>query len=331
MAVRLLAGPFLIKETETGEVAQSMVFQMWWPNVGLIVKATFPKKNSTLINVVTLDGVSAEIMDRSLANYFNKWGWWPAYQKVVGMYGPEEYVVEPFAFATQKTHPSEQPPNWSNFYYRYVRLLDRRIYFFNGRIYRQVNGVATDAPESEMFTSLLFITFITGEVHPGRNDHEVFVSDSYFNQACFYDTAAQKILAPVYYFGMPCEGIVYVPEYGVIVTGHSETMDPPPDPANPDKKWAMIRVWSLEVEPTAVTPVVVVGASKSGGVTTYQVRVTGAQGEPAPQNLVNWTLTGAGVLLVAQSETDKDGYATTQVQYQLDEIGQSVVDASVAC
>jgi len=46
---------------------------------------------------------------------------------------------------------------------------------------------------------------------------------------------------------------------------------------------------------------------------------------------VNWTLTGAGQLLQHQSETDDEGFATTQVQYQLAETGPSVVDASVTC
>jgi hypothetical protein len=111
-----------------------------------------------------------------------------------------------------------------------------------------------------------------------------------------------------------------------MVSSHKEVL-----PEHPDKTLSTIRVWSLEVEPTQLTPVVAIGSTKSGSVMTYRVQLLGAQDEPAPEEAVNWTLTGAGQLLQHQSETDDEGFATTQVQYQLAETGPSVVDASVTC
>jgi hypothetical protein len=330
MGVRQLAGPFVFKDLETGEIPTSMGVYTWWPGVGLIVKANFSKKNSYDVNVATLDGYCAQVMGRSAAAYFHYWNWWPEQKKMVGLYGTKEYVVEPLTFMTQQTHPDDQPTEWANFFYRYVRLPDRRIYYYNHRMYRQVNGVKIDVPESAPF---LQSSFFGAEVFPGRNTSEVLVSDTYLGQAaCFYNTASQKVSSPVYYFGVPCRRIVYAPEYGVFVTEHLEVVTPPPDPEDPDRKLYTLRVWSLEVEPTLLTPVTVVtGSSKVGQVVTYGTRLTGAQNDPAYGELINWTLAGTGTLLDPQTATNTEGLATTRVQYQFGDIGPSVVTASVEC
>lgn len=317
MAVRLLAGPFPLK-SETGEVTSTMKVIGWYPGVGLLTYGYFPSFMSDQVCVGTLDGVC---IPRAMFLYPASWSWWPEQKRIVGFTGGKEHLMDPISFAIQHTSPLDQPTNFAD-YRRYVKLPDRRIYFRDGRVYRQVQGVPIDVPESVVFTPL----FPGAEVFPGRHRMDVFVGDSYYNQACFYNTISQKMSSPVYYIGMACDELIYAPEYGVMVSSHKEVL-----PEHPDKTLSTIRVWSLEVEPTQLTPVVAIGSTKSGSVMTYRVQLLGAQDEPAPEEAVNWTLTGAGQLLQHQSETDDEGFATTQVQYQLAETGPSVVDASVTC
>lgn len=329
MSVRLLAGPFLFRDSETGELPTSLFTQAWWPGVGLIVRANFSKKNSYDFNIATLDGYCTQIMERNVAAYFHVWSWWPEQKKMIGLYGTKEYVVEPMAFMTQQVHPDDQPTEWGNFYYRYVRLPDRRIYYYNHRIYRHVNG-ETDVPESAPF---LAAAFFGGEVFPGRHTSEVLVSDTYYGKmACFYNTASQKVSSSEYYFEESCRRITYAPEYGVFVTEHLEVVTPPPDPEDPERKFHTIRVWGLEVAPTILTPVVVVtGSMKIGQVVTYGTRLTGTQSDPAEGEVINWMLTGVGSLLDPQTVTDSEGRATTRVQYAFGDTGTSIVSASVEC
>lgn len=103
-------------------------------------------------------------------------------------------------------------------------------------------------------------------------------------------------------------------------------------PAPPPPASTGIRVWALEVHPTKLSDVeVVAGQVKSGQVVTYRVRATGRQDDPAEGELIEWAVSGAGTLLTAQSRTNATGYATAKVQYGVDETGNSVVEATLAC
>ena len=156
---------------------------------------------------------------------------------------------------------------------------------------------------------------------PGRGEMDFFVKDG-GDIGCFYDAQYQKIASPSYHTGIPANFLCYCPEYGVLVSVHVG------GGANPSE----LRVWSLEVEPTILTnPTPFIGTPMAGQVVTYRVRLTGAQTDPAEGELVDWTLTGVGLLLDMQSKTDAQGYAIARVQYRLGETGNSTLNASVTC
>ena len=121
------------------------------------------------------------------------------------------------------------------------------------------------------------------------------------------------------YLGMACEAMTYINDFGVIATLHHDT------------DW-FIRIWSLEPTPVAVSaPTLSAGSVQQGRRAFFRVQVTGDQNEPCPEEYVNWTLTGAGTLLITQSATDVDGYATTAVQYASTDTGSTDIGASVSC
>ena len=240
--------------------------------------------------------------------------------------GGAELVYEPMAFCFQNAEPpGANPVTGIPVYTNYVKLADRRIYMSGGQMYGVADGITTpEGPDLGWYTG--------GDlVHPGRNNQEVFVTGTHvgtsqdFKEGRFYDTVAKTYSTP-YYIGMACSRLLFVPEFGVMLSCHADD----PEVAYP---W-VIRVWSLEVQPTIISPVTVAnGVPKSGQVVTYQVQVTGAQNEPAEGELVDWSLgsPSVGFLLDVQSKTDAMGVAKTKVQYLVGETGESVVTASVQC
>jgi hypothetical protein len=233
-----------------------------------------------------------------------------------------ELVFEPIAMVAQAAGPEKAPSGIITFL-RYVKLADRRIYTNSFKMYRQVEGVVPDVPEYD------FYPFFPDEVLPGRSEHDMWVpgASQQTGSGCFYDTVMCRVSSPVYkiatlpYFNF----LGYAPEYGVLFSIHATGPSPTIDQL-------MVRIWSLEVHPTILTvPEAFIGTPKSGQVVTYRVRVTGDDDDGAENELVNWSLTGAGVLLDVQTKADADGYATARVQYGLGESGSSTVEARVLC
>lgn len=337
MSVRLLAGPFDILDVK-GVPLITVNGGTWYPHVGLVIDGTAATGEDDALgglHLVTLDGVAAHITELMR----HSWSWWPERKWMIRMtYVTRdmydnlierhvEEIMEPIAFTGQFTSPGdwltsgEVAANLRTF--RYVRLRDRRIYSGSGnKVWRQVDGVIPDVPESDPFP---FVTDLDG-MRAGRSETDVWLGGGNLDvtKGCFYDTATCKVSSPVYQIDptipSSLRAIGYATDYGVIFSIH-----------HTDTTW-QIRVWSLEVQPTILTaPTVLVGTPKSGQVVTYQVQVTGDQNDGAEGELVNWSLTGAGVLLQVQTKADADGYATTQVQYGIGETGTSTLEARVEC
>lgn len=70
-----------------------------------------------------------------------------------------------------------------------------------------------------------------------------------------------------------------------------------------------VSIYANSVLPTAITDPVAFPALTRGRQSAVSVTLTGADGEPAPGELVDWALTGPGTLLATQSESDADGVA----------------------
>jgi len=194
---------------------------------------------------------------------------------------------------------------------------DRRLFFETHRV-RAFNSTTNGVIEGPS------IMFNSGKPWAGRNDHEIFLYEVFgtFSRCCFYDTVTLLQSSPMMYLGIESEAVTYAPEFGVIVSLHGDTTHEP----------TTMRIWSLENVPTAISnPVLIAGSTKQGYLATYQVRVLSDHSEPCPDELVDWSLSGAGILLATQSTTDEDGYATIRVQFGLAETGDMVLGASVSC
>ena len=349
MAVFMLA-QFDIRIPET-EAVPNIAPKIWYEGVGLIANGTAPTPPYNALagglGVLSLDGV---FRDRVAGNTlgggsYQGASWWPAKKRMVEVWsvavddnsneGPNtthaearEMVFDPYVFARQATSPAGVTHE-ALASKRYVKLPDRSVYYVggfppSGFVYGVVDNVATqEGPTGG-------VGFYNGSVMPGRSDTEVFISGQRFvsgflpPEGVFYDTVTRELCSPYYRIGVPAKGLFYAREWGVMVSVH--------DPEAGGSIYPQIRIWALEVRPTIVTtPEVVEGEVKSGQIVTFRVRVTGAQNDPAEGELVNWELPvgSAGALHALQSKTDKDGYATVKVQYDVGEVGTCELEATV--
>jgi hypothetical protein len=316
MALRLLATfPFI---DVSGNMPVDMTVRYWYPGVGLLCSGHFAEYSSSGVHVVTLDGVCRKRMSTN-----RTWSWWPSRQRMLWMSGGYERMFEPKVFAEQQTHPDDHMEDGIGS--SYVKLLDRRVFINLNKVYHIMFGDVNETQVAESDT--LPVTNPT--VRPGRSDKDIWCPGTVLGNGagCFYDTETRKIVSPVYNIGMECEGLVYVPEFNVLVSGHNVEASPPDEP------WQLfLKIWSFEVNPTQLLPVEVHdGVPKSGQVVTYRTRLLGDQDDPAEGEFVSWLVEGKGLLLDYQTKTDADGYAFARVQYLVGETGESKVLARVAC
>lgn len=337
MALRLLAGPFDIRPYGAPEDWKgNILIHAWVPGVGLLAGGDpggWPSY-STSSGYLTLDGLYC---DRS-NEYLHECSWNSVKKRIVKFplapYGVDVYELtfEPIMLTAQRSGPEQWTYDEGHPLHgkRYVTLEDRSIFFENFAEHSLMGVVGTvETPEGPP----LDFSFRNANVYPGRSNADLWIGERYQvgNNArgLFYNAATRQFSSPICHLGMNCHTVVYATDLGVLISGHNYS---PEGYAGGDLDRNQLRIWSLEVEPTIISPVELVeGVVKSGHVATYRVKVTGAHEDAAEGELVNWTLTGAGVVLDPQSKTDAEGYAITRVQYTLSEIGSSVVEASLEC
>jgi hypothetical protein len=276
----------------------------------------------------TLDGVCEPFG----GYHYTSLNWWPAKGRMVGMYARQEYVYEPRAGVQQWCGPYDQPflegeDDFPLSGYPYVKLTDRWINFSNGYIRAKVQGQPF-VPEGPQFPYQFH-----GGVVAGRSNTDVCVTGA--TGCIFYDSVNKVISSKRYYPGIPSGTVFYATEHQVFISYYFEDLQDGMGYGLED----CIRIWSMEVEPAVLTaPVLIAGTARAGQVVTYQVRLTGdtsmvwsATPDGCENEIIEWSLTGAGVLLDVQSVTDAEGYATARVQYRVGETGDSTVTASVQC
>lgn len=292
----------------------------WYPDVGLILGVLDVPTNHIALGVATMDGFWEERSSEGFGGN-RRFGWWPdgGRMEMIDLGGPER-EIDPVLLAYREL---EKEPFYDGIWaYQWVRLSDRHIY---------TTGFGINAVTKKVITTeFTGLPLMASWIGPGRGTGEVFLSGagpigSYaWASACFYNTLKREVSSPVMYLSVSPDRlkVTYAPEFGVMISVHDDT--------TPDRRY--LRIWSLEVEPSIVTEAEVIrGEARAGCVPTYRVQVTGAQGEPCPGELVDWTVSGVGRLERSQSKTDDDGYATVKVIYGLDDDGDSIVKASVRC
>lgn len=314
MAVRMLAGPFQIRTREGKLPTSGVGICGYYPQVGLIGQFNYSGGYAPA-GIITLDGIHEGMHQFQLPTI----SWWPERGRMVRAVFTEEFELDPRTFAHRllPTTPEIYPPNYP---YVYIKERTRWLWVFPGTI----SGTMTARDEATGVDSVycqLPHAYVTS-MSPGRGVGEVFLGTMVGESAAgyFFNYESKRQASELFYYGGNAPPW-YSPEFQVMVTVE-----------NPDGKWGQLKVWSQEVEPTIVTDAVVVrGEARAGCVPTYQVRVTGAQGEPCPKEFVDWTIQGAGRLEHLQSITDDEGYAEVKVIYGLHEEGDSTIRASVRC
>lgn len=313
MAVRMLAGPFQIR-TREGKLPTSAVgICGYYPQVGLIGQFNYSGGNAPA-GVITLDGIHESVHQFAHPQI----SWWPERGRMVRPIFMEEFELDPRTLAYRLIGKYEfflpGPP------YVYIKQRTRWLYVFPGTIAGTMWARDEVTGADSVYCQLPY-AYVTS-MSPGRGVGEVFLGTQIGEHAAgyFFNYEGQRQASELFYYGGTAPPW-YSPEHQVMITVE-----------NPDGKWGQLKVWSQEVEPSIVTDAVVVRSeARAGCVPTYQVRVTGAQGEPCPKEFVDWTIQGAGRLEHLQSITDDEGYAEVKVIYGLHEEGDSTIRASVRC
>ena len=81
MAVRLLAGPFEIRDREDHPLINVVNEYTWYPGVGLLLSGTFGT-GGQVTYCATLDGIVAH-----LTVSHTNWSWWPRRRRLLNMDG----------------------------------------------------------------------------------------------------------------------------------------------------------------------------------------------------------------------------------------------------
>lgn len=342
MSVYSIAGPFRIMR-RTGEEATYVVDMFWYPGVGLVCEVqwnqmVYPEggiepslQGWSSVAVMTLDGVFEPAFQ-----YFWPGGymfWWA--EKNVPMleqYG-FMYLVEPHSLSRTQALPNAFPN--SNFlYYSSAQVSDRMLGYYNHRIVNAswdaasmtwtYEGGGYEAPREGPYWP-----FPDANMWAGRSQTEVFLADSYYEAGgAFYDTVKRAQSSPIYYVPVTPEKrlvhLTYAPEFAVLVAVYENwTSDP--------HFWT-VEVFALEVCPTTLSDVTIVkGRARAGEVVTFGVTAFGDHNDPCEGELIDWTLTGIGELLIQQSTTDENGLATTKVLFNLVDTGSCVLEAKLSC
>jgi len=302
---------------------------IWYPNVGLLwwgypQNAAGTTYGTVATFVIAIDGIFA-VINQILQLGNGLMGWWPKHQWALtggSLSGPAvEYRYEPKVLGAQEAGPDLVYGDGLRLA-PYIRLEDRRLFMSGFDIYANVDGVET----------LEYTLPFQGKLRPGRSQTDVFAESGSTQEeavCCFYNTELKVRDSILFHIaaieGSNTLGVRYVPEYQVIVSIHQLTPTTPPHQIQ-------IRVWSLEVAPTVLSDITVVGGTiHAGQIATFQVTLTGAQNEPCIGELIDWAVTGIGTVLDVQSVTDATGMAETRVLFGVTESGECVVTASVKC
>jgi len=164
--------------------------------------------------------------------------------------------------------------------------------------------------------------FNISSVGPGRTTTELFlatsndVTDLRFR---FYDSVLKEFTSPVYHTGAAGLAAAYSTDnQNVWVLAGTGPYT--------------LTIVSMVVQPTGLSAVTQVsGSNEQGTVSTFAVTATGAQGEPAPGVLIDWSLSGPGTLLTAQSVTGDNGVAQAEIVIPIGSSGTGTLTASLTC
>lgn len=311
MALYKLAGPINAVDPNGVTLGNGVgvVNPFWVPGYGCVCVS------NGFIALLSMDGYVAELNKYLVSSGDLSYGWDSRNGQILmnaggGLWTREKVMQVPY----QTNWPGPVPPTLTAFY----MLQDRTIYLNNRTLYSAAPGQPWVAENVMPFAPAWF-----GQ---GRQKTEIFlwaVSGSAI-KCSFYDTTT-KTFSPTLTISdtVAPYSAVYSTDWGVIVTVSGDG----------DTHPYQINVWALEAAPASVTaPTLVSGSADPCSTATYQVQVLGADSDPCAEILVDWTVSGGGVLVETQSTSDENGFAQVQVYFPSTISGDEVVlTASVTC
>lgn len=308
MALRLLAGPFPMKDID-GNYARCFQKPQWFDSLMALVAVTFIRKptGDTMQcgTLIQLDGF-AGVRNPSLSPY-------DIYCHDTQNTGIARVSGSYVFSALRSVHPVTLYPegteipdsSWlsSGAYF----LADRVLFMgLRSRLHSETGSGAIEATLPTMNAGGVGYSW-----SPGPQAGTVFVAA--MDSAALYDHVNREIVGWQRKLGFDAAfPPVYSPALGVWIVLRQEL--------SPEVHHT-INIYADEPVPTTLSAPAALGAVGQGGSIEYRARLLGASGEPCAGVLVDWSCTTPGLVQIAQSTTDADGYARTRVALPIGSTG----------
>ena len=176
-------------------------------------------------------------------------------------------------------------------YYLHVRCADRWLQVITNRIESRPLDLTTGAWATECSLVKTGSTNIASVSLTADKDVILIAYTS--GEIIFYNHVLQE-QTDVHLFVAANVGTWYSPKFDIYISLRADDT---------------LSIYSSEIVPATIGAITAVSPLTRGRVSIVKVRLTGAASEPCVGEFINWIVYGAGVLKVAQSVTDSDGYA----------------------
>ena len=308
MALRLLAGPFPMRDID-GNYVRCFQKPMWFDSLMALATVTIIKKPTgdsiqpgTLIQLDGFTGArnpaltaydiySHDTQNTGIARASG------------GMTFSLVRSVHPVTLYPEGAEIADPNPLSRGNYFLAERVLFQGL---RSRLHGETGTGILEATLPAMATGGIGHSY-----SPGPGAGTVFVSA--MDSAVLYDHVNQEILGWQRKLGFTAAyPMVYSPALGVWFVVRQEL--------SPELHHT-ISIYSDEPVPATLSAPAALGIVGQGGSVEYRTRLLGASGEPCAGVLVDWSCTTPGVVQIAQSTTDADGYARTRVALPIGSTG----------
>jgi hypothetical protein len=308
MALRLLAGPYPMRDID-GNYARCFHKPTWFDSLMAMAVVTFIRKPSgdtiQCGSLIQLDGFVA-VRNPSLSAY-------DIYCHDTQNTGIARVAGGFVATAVRSVHPVTLYPEGAEIADPVwlasgaCFLADRVLWgALKSRLHSETGSGTTEATLPTMDYGGIGTSF-----SPGPSAGTVFISA--MDGAVLYDHVNREVVGWHRKLGFSASfPPVYSQALGVWFVVRQEL--------SPEVHHT-VSIYSDEPVPTTISAPVALAPVGQGGAVEYRTRLLGASAEPCAGVLVDWSCTTPGLVQIAQSTTDANGYALTRVALPIGSTG----------
>lgn len=308
MALRLLAGPYPMRDID-GNYARCFKKPMWFDSLMAMATVTIIRKPAgdtiqpgTLIQLDGFTGVRNPALSAYDIYCHDTQNTGIAVVSA-GMAFSARRSVHPVTLYPEGAEIADPGPLTRDAYFLADRVLFNAL---RSRLHSETGIGTVEAALPPLATGGYGYGY-----SPGPDAGTVFVSGT--DSAVLYDHVNREIVSWQRKLGFTAAfPPVYSPALGVWLVLRQE-LSP--------QVHHTVSVYSDEPVPVTVSAPVALAAVGQGGSILYRARLLGASGEPCAGVLVDWSCTTPGLLQIAQSTTDANGYALTRVALPIGSTG----------